>query len=367
MRSFLVVLFSLFAQLSIASPVPKNGFTEQQFAEMALANEQAQFLDSLVANSTDRNNTLLTKTDVRAFAEYESAGYLIFSSTFAFDSKQAKLEMARNLPEGVKLVVYTGSTSTLAAQELKDLFSQVLHKDRIFVVYMPDADRGFWARDGVPVPVIRHPKIGGDEFLSLVNARYYHRFEPDAEFGELFSSELTDHEYYYEGGNFMANDKNQCLVINTKATAKVPDSVLEEHYGCKDLTRLPHVKGIGHADESVKFIDTNTVLTDEESYVPTLESKGFKVVRLPRPDRKYETYVNSLIVNGVVYVPIFNEFYDEEALQVYRDLGFKKVIGLDSVQLSNTGLGSLHCITMTYPEGPINRVLHSIGGQLLLQ
>ena len=76
-------------------------------------------------------------------------------------------------------------------------------------------------------------------------------------------------------------------------------------------------------NDPISLGEDNTVLTDEESYVSILEAAGFDVIRLPRPDRDYETYVNSLIVNGIVYVPIFDESNDEKALQVYRDLGFK--------------------------------------------
>lgn len=163
----------------------------------------------------------------------------------------------------------------------------------------------------------------------------------------------------------MANSKNECLVVNTQATSVVPDSVFLAHYGCRVLVRLPFVKGIGHADESVKFIDDHTVLTDEKSYVPLLESKGFDVVMLPRPKLKYETYVNSLMINGVVYVPIFGRPSDQKALAVYRSMGFEKVIGLRSDTLSNRGMGSLHCITMTYPKVPMSELLHSMGGSLL--
>ena len=145
----------------------------------------------------------------------------------------------------------------------------------------------------------------------------------------------------------------------------MPDGLFKDHYGCQELTRLPFLKGIGHADESVKFVSDFEVLTDEPRYVETLEAKGYKVTLLPRPNRKFETYVNSLIINGVVYVPIFDQSQDEEALEVYRQAGFEKVIGINSERLSNDGKGSIHCITMTYPPVEMKQLLDMVGGKIL--
>jgi len=52
-------------------------------------------------------------------------------------------------------------------------------------------------------------------------------------------------------------------------------------------------------------------------------------------------------------------------LQVYQDAGFENVIGLDSKTLSNRGMGSIHCITMTYPPVSINELLDFMGAELL--
>lgn len=364
---FSILLLSFCFWSVEAAPV-KYGFTKaenQWMAEQngAMAQVQKNSL-SLFKGDDLLSFNLLKDTSVRAFAEYEKAGYLIFSSEFAYRSKAAKLAMAKNLPKDMTLVVFTGSTSKAVADRIRSTFSKVIEGERLKVVYMPQGGRGFWARDGVPVPVWRWATEGSEE-LAVVDAVYYHNFEPDEEFASLFGANFTEHDFYFEGGNFIANSKNECLIVNKRATQQIPNSIFRDHYGCKVLTRLPHVKGIGHADESVKFIDDQTVLTDEKSYVSLLEDKGYTVVMLPRPDREYETYVNSLIVNGVVYVPVFNEKNDEKALDVYRQFGFNKVIGLNSTKLSNEGMGSLHCITMTYPQVPLNELVHALGGSLL--
>ncbi len=364
-----LILAALCSTLIAKAEVPKYGFTKAENKMMAEANAQTAYFEnqfpSLFSTDNPLSLQLLSTTTASAFAEYQETGYLIFSSNYAFSSRNAKLTMAKHLPEGVQLVVFTGSNSSNEATRIKKEFSEVLDESRITVVYMPGASRGFWARDSVPVPVFRRAAAeNAVEVFTVVDARYS-RFEQDARFSNLFQAEMTQYNYYYEGGNFIANAKNECLIVNKTATAKMPDSIFKDHYGCKVLTRLPHVKGIGHADESVKFIDDKTVLTDEVSYIPLLEDRGYKVIQLPRPNRHYETYVNSLLINGTIYVPIFDEEGDEQALQIYRDLGFDKVIGINTQVLSNQGLGSLHCITMGYPPVEMSELLNSMGGAIL--
>lgn len=366
---FLVVLTMIISNFALAEDVRPHGFTAEENKIMAETNkalaEFEKFEPSYFAElEEDKEFSLVGETPVRPWAEYEKAGYLIFSERFQFNSKEAKLGMAKNLPKDMDLVVFTGGPSKENGDRIRKKFEGVIESDRLKVVYMPGAGSGFWARDGVPVPVIRE-NDAYDEFLTLVDARYYHYFEADKEFGKLFNSPVTKHSYYFEGGNFIANSNNECLVVNKEATADIPDSIFEDHYGCQKLIRLAHVKGIGHADESVKFINDTTVLTDEKSYVNQLKKAGFDVVMLPRPKREYETYVNSLIVNGVVFVPVFGHGTDKDALKVYEDAGFETVIGLDSKTLSNSGMGSLHCITMTYPPVEMQELLKSMGGFLL--
>jgi agmatine/peptidylarginine deiminase len=122
---------------------------------------------------------------------------------------------------------------------------------------------------------------------------------------------------------------------------------------------MPFIKGIGHIDESVKFMNRDTVIVDDPTYEQILKDAGYTTVKMPRPDNEYETYVNSLVVNGVVYVPVFGEKNDKKALQIYESFGLRAV-PLDSTELSNDGMGSIHCITMVYPKVDFNEMLSAI-------
>lgn len=291
----------------------------------------------------------------RPFSEVETAGYLFFSVDNNFSSEAAKRLMAQNLPAGVTLVIY-GSPGQDRADVLRE-YDGLIDPTRVKVIALNNTWRGFWTRDALPIPV-----FNADGGMNLIDSKYYHGFEPDAELGAMFQSVVVRNSYYFEGGNFMVNDRGDCLTVDNDLSSDIPDSVFRDTYGCQRLLRFPHVKGIGHMDETVRFLSSNSVVTDNVSYARVLEQNGFEVHMLPRPDGDYETYVNALLVNGTVYVPVFNESQDQEALDVYRAAGLT-VVPVPSSSLSNDGLGSVHCITMTYPKVPFSMLLEKLGAK----
>lgn len=336
--------------LAQAKPVPQKSLSPERIQVLK------SYHQKLNASPLLRTPVPAT-TPERPFSELEEAGYLFFSSNMNYNSRIAKHEMAKNLPAGVTLVIFT-EPGTDAARIRRE-YQGLIEPERLKVVELEDASSGFWTRDGFPVPI-----WGVDRGMNLVGAKYYHGFEPDEAVSGWFGGRLSEHRYFFEGGNFVTNDQGDCLTIDNELSVDIPDSIFQTMYGCRKLVRFPHEKGIGHADESLKFVTSDTVITDSANYQKTLESHGYKVIRVPRPQRKYETYINSLLVNGTIYVPIFNQKTDDEALKVYRDAGFT-VIPIETIQLANNGLGSIHCITMTYPPAPFEMLLKRLGAREL--
>lgn len=333
-------------QGAVKSGVPVHVFSARQASLMRAHNDALS-----KSYSKSANKSAVVK--YRPYADYEKTGYLIMSSDFEFNSRQAKLEMARNLPADAALVIFTSYASE--KDSIIREYSSVVPRERIKVISLPSSQRGFWARDGIPVPV-----LDGNGRLTVVDAVYGHGFEPDAEISRLFNAGLEKHQYYFEGGNFMANHSGDCLIVNHGMHIQIPDDIFASKYGCRNLVRLPFSAGIGHVDERARFINEKTIVTDTPAYKDILEAKGFTVHMLPRPARQYETYVNSLIMNDRVIVPVFGEPTDAKALAVYTALGLK-ASGGDSVSLSNNGLGSVHCITMTYPRVPMADLTKALG------
>lgn len=296
----------------------------------------------------------------RPFSEFEETGYLIFSAQELYSSGPLKRKIAEELPEGVQLIVYTHRRDEKQKESILKKYPKLAEEGRIQVIYLPQASEGFWSRDGLPVPT-----VGRDNPLTLVDAKYYYDFEPDRSVAEMFKVPLLQHQFYFEGGNFIVNSVGDCLIVDNERAELMPDHLFETKYGCKRLLRLPFVTGIGHADEVVRFVEDQRVFTSIASYEPLLTAFGLEVVLLPRPNRgEYRTYINSLLINGTVFVPIYEVPTDEAALAAYEALGWK-VVPLVSRNLSDRGLGSIHCITMTYPPVPLAILLKDLGGELL--
>ena len=131
-----------------------------------------------------------------------------------------------------------------------------------------------------------------------------------------------------------------------------------------------------HVDTLARFCTEDTIAyvkcTDEEDEhfeeLRDMESQlqsftqangePYNLVALPMADavlfddeRLPATYANFLIINGAVLLPFYGSAKDEvarEALQaVFPD---REVVGIDCVPLIKQH-GSLHCVTMQFPEG----------------
>ncbi len=337
-----------------APGVPAHGYTPAELKTMARHN-------TALEKSADKG--LLPKArpgQYRPYADYEAPGYLIMSADFNFNSAQAKLEMAKILPADATLVIFTASGDAAAKEGVLKAYEGAVPRERIKVITLYNARQGFWARDGIPVPM-----LDKDNKLTVVDAVYGHGFEPDAEIARIFHAGLEKHSYYFEGGNFQANHTGTCIMVNHGAHVNIPDDVFRDMYGCsRQLVRLPFVDGIGHVDEHVRFISEGVVVTDIPQYKDILQGKGLTAHMLPKPPGPYETYANSLIMNGKVVVPVFSRDTDAQALAVYESLGLKASGGA-SRSLSNQGQGSVHCITMTYPKVPMAELLKALGAKEL--
>jgi len=139
-----------------------------------------------------------------------------------------------------------------------------------------------------------------------------------------------------------------------------------------------------HIDTLVRFCNPNTLayvkcskeedehfeelanMEKELKSLSDLEGNPFNLVPLPWPDACYAadghrlpaTYANFLITNESVLLPIYGVKQDNEAIKVLMELfPERKIIPVPSRILIEQH-GSLHCITMQYPEGSINKKLY---------
>lgn len=99
-------------------------------------------------------------------------------------------------------------------------------------------------------------------------------------------------------------------------------------------------------------------MEDEIKEFTTADGKPYNLIALPMADKvEWEgerlpaTYANFLIMNDVVLVPTYSSPKDELALKVLEEaFPGREVVGINCLPLIKQH-GSLHCVTMQYPEG----------------
>jgi Porphyromonas-type peptidyl-arginine deiminase len=254
-----------------------------------------------------------------------------------------KYTIARNLPQGMKMVVLTTPDSV---EKYKADYAKLIAADKIVFAASNYADGGTWARDAFPVPAV--DKLGR---TTLIGAQYFRTFDGNGSIASSINFDIKQFQFVFVGGNILADENGVCFVIDSSRMFNTTEDDLKSAYGCKNIHAMKHISGIGDVDEVLKPVGNNTILTNTPEYVNQLKSWGYKVVSLPvakSPSYPNRTYANSLVLNGTVFMPSYGLTSDAQAASVYESLGFK-VIQIPSSELSDSYSGSVHCQTMAYP------------------
>jgi agmatine deiminase len=124
-----------------------------------------------------------------------------------------------------------------------------------------------------------------------------------------------------------------------------------------DAQTIAYVKCEDSSDEHFGALQA---MEEELQTFRQANGQPYKLVALPMADPIYDdkgeerlpaTYANFLILNGAVLVPTYHVPQDAEALKILRGcFPDREIIGLDCRSLIWQH-GSLHCITMQFPEG----------------
>ena len=208
----------------------------------------------------------------------------------------------------------------------------------------------------------------------------------------LFGCEVKDcQDFILEGGSIETDGEgtllvtSQCLLTPTRNPHMSKDDIdayLCKIFGVNKVLWLDYGAFAGddtdsHIDTLARLAPNNSIVyagcddVNDEHYdeLKKMEnqlssftsSKGdkYKLYKLPFPEAIYDeegerlpaTYANYLIGNGVVWVPTYNQpLNDEKALDVIKQAftGYE-IVGIDCIALIKQH-GSLHCITMQFPE-----------------
>ena len=194
--------------------------------------------------------------------------------------------------------------------------------------------------------------------------------------------EVIEIPFVLEGGSIDVNGEGLLLTTRScllnpnrnpeKSQAQI-EEVLSRYLGLKEILWLD--SGIdgddtdGHVDDLARFTDARTVFcaveTDvaDENYIALRRNAAdleryaarlnLNVVEVPMPGRQIRaglrtpaTYMNFLILNGAVLVPVFQDPRDESTLALFaKHFPDREIIPIDCRSLVY-GQGAIHCSSM---------------------
>lgn len=227
----------------------------------------------------------------------------------------------------------------------------------------------------------------GDNELCIVNNICYKGAYPKDErfpqsFAALYGYKFYDPliPIYCQGGNFypnaygMAFSSSWVYGDNLYKSKTLTDSLFKEWLGIEHYRTTPPWT-LGHHDTYGKPANPETLIIAQwpegfwrhvqgegvAAYYETLESpwgRPYKILRLPMfptPGGVFKPYLNCLVANKKVFVPITNTPDDPIALGIIKEafIGYE-IVGVDSM---GTGWGaSLHCATKNIMKRDVIRI-----------
>lgn len=203
----------------------------------------------------------------------------------------------------------------------------------------------------------------------------------------LYESKIN---FIFEGGSIESDGEgtllttSQCLLAPNRNQPMTQDEIeeyLKKSLGADRVLWLNHGYLAGddtdsHIDTLARFCDRLTItyvkcddetdehfdelkrMEEELTSFKTSEGKPYRLIPLPMADAVYydgyrlpATYANFLIINGAVLMPTYSSAKDETAkAQLQQAFPDREIIGIDCCPLIKQH-GSLHCVTMQFPEG----------------
>ncbi len=289
----------------------------------------------------------------------------------------------------------------IVCKNIEDVRKALGYIDYNQVIFREMETNDTWARDHGPISVIAngYPFVC-DFMFNGWGMKFAANFDNQIT-KKLFQSKTFDSEIHYqnmmhcvlEGGSLESDGcgtiltTSECLLSENRNEYKDKSEIvdyLKMIFGAKRILWLDHGYLAGddtdsHIDTLARFCNTESIVyvkcddkndehfealslmeTQLKSF-KTLAGNPYQLIPLPMADAVYDngerlpaTYANFLIINDAVLFPAYNSPKDEIAGQQLRQVfPDREIIGINCLPLIKQH-GSLHCITMQFPEGFIN-------------
>jgi len=287
--------------------------------------------------------------------------------------------------------------------EIKKILKKYGTKIRNIKFHNISSDR-IWIRDSGPIFLI-NKKIKEKIFLNFKFNGWckYNNYLRDNKINNFISKKMkvrkiepkikfkkTYKPIVLEGGAIDVNGKGsillteECLLSTTQQRNKGFKKKDYEKYLSKLLNITNFIwlkKGIegddthGHIDDISRFVSENTIMTaveknkNEKNFqilndnliilkkAKNKNKKKFKIIKIPMPKPIFidnikvpASYLNFLITNKTVLVPIFEDKNDIKVIRIFKKFFKKrKIIGINCKKLI-WGFGAIHCMTLQEPS-----------------
>ncbi|MBF0762451.1 agmatine deiminase family protein [Dysgonomonas mossii] len=289
------------------------------------------------------------------------------------------------------VVCHNAETVKYELKEHKDLFPNLT------LVELPTNDT--WARDHSGISVINNGKKQVYDFtFNGWGLKFASNYDNQISRGlfknGIFKSDvelINKKDFALEGGALESDGKgtllttSECLLSanrNSFMSKNEIEKYLKEVFGLNKILWLNHGYLSGddtdsHIDTLARYCDEHTIvyvkcenkkdehyeaLAKMEEQLKTFtdyQGNPYKLISLPMAKAVYDednerlpaTYANFLIMNDVVLLPFYNDQERDTEAKEKLEIAFptREIIGIDCSSLIRQH-GSLHCITMQYPD-----------------
>lgn len=289
------------------------------------------------------------------------------------------------------VVCHNAETVKYELKEYKDLFPNLT------LVELPTNDT--WARDHSGISVINNGKKQVYDFtFNGWGLKFASNYDNQISRGlfknGIFKSDvelINKKDFALEGGALESDGKgtllttSECLLSanrNSFMSKNEIEKYLKEAFGLNKILWLDHGYLSGddtdsHIDTLARYCDEQTIvyvkcedkkdehyeaLTKMEEQLKTFtdyQGNPYKLISLPMAKAVYDednerlpaTYANFLIMNDLVLLPFYNDQEKDTEAKEKLEIAFptREIIGIDCSSLIRQH-GSLHCITMQYPD-----------------
>ena len=252
------------------------------------------------------------------------------------------------------------------------------------IIYTQTKTNDTWIRDYGAIDIFAGDKIISYDFIfngwgEKFEAKLDNELNSTLYKKGVFSNELRKIDMVLEGGSIDTNGNgmllttSKCLLNpnrNPKLSKEQIEKKLKNLFGLDKIIWLKNGSLIGddtdsHIDTIARFLDRDSIAyvkcydRDDEHFKELdkmekeLQKTGFKLIPLPLPHPIYHkgerlpaTYLNFLFINNALLLPVYNDKYDQKAIEILENFYPKlDIIPIDSTILIREH-GSVHCSTM---------------------